>query len=41
MIARQGADEKLQLKDWKSDLLNKLTSKIAQIHKVNNIAIEL
>ncbi len=41
MIARQGADEKLQLEDWKTGLLNRLISEIAQIHKAHNIAIEL
>lgn len=40
MIAKQGADEKSQLEEWKADLLDKLTGEIAQIHKVNNIAIE-
>lgn len=40
MIAKQGADEKSQLEEWKADLLDKLTGKIAQIHKVHNIAIE-
>ena len=29
MIAKQGADEKLQLEDWKTGLLNRLTSEIA------------
>lgn len=29
MIARQGADEKSQLEEWKNDLLHNLTKKIA------------
>ena len=40
MIAKQGADEKSQLENWKTDLLNKLTSQIAEIHKAHNIAME-
>lgn len=40
MIARQGADEKSQLEEWKTELLNKLTSEIAQIHEAHNIAME-
>ncbi len=40
MIAKQGADEKSQLEEWKTDLLNKLTSEIAQIHKAHNFAME-
>lgn len=40
MIARQRADEKLQLEEQKTDLLHNLTKKIAQIHKANNIVIE-
>ena len=40
MIARQGADEKSQLEEWKADLLDNLTKEIAQIHKAHNIAME-
>ena len=40
MIAKQGAYEKSQLEEWKTDLLNKLTSEIAQIHKAHNFAME-
>ena len=40
MIAKQGADEKSLLEEWKTDLLDKLTTEIAQIHKVHNIAME-
>ena len=40
MIAKQGADEKSQLEEWKADLLHKLTGEIAQIHKAHDIAIE-
>ena len=40
MIAKQGADEKSQLENWKTDLLNKLTSEIAEIHKAHDIAME-
>ena len=40
MIAKQGADEKSQLENWKTNLLNKLTSEIAEIHKAHNIAME-
>lgn len=40
MIAKQGADEKSQLEEWKANLLDKLTSEIAEINKVHNIAIE-
>lgn len=40
MIARQGADEKSQLEEWKADLLYKLTGEIAQIHKAHNIEME-
>ena len=39
LIARQEA-EKSQLGLWKADLLHNLTSKIAQIHKAHNDAIE-
>ena len=41
MIARQGADEKSQLEEWKAELLNDLTSEIAQIHKVHNDAMKV
>lgn len=40
MIARQGVDGKSQLEKWKADLLNDLTNKIAQIHKMYNDAME-
>ncbi len=40
MIAKQGADEKSQLEEWKADLLHKLTGEIAQIHKAHDIAME-
>ncbi len=40
MIAKQGADEKSLLEEWKTDLLDKLTSEIAQIHEAHNIAME-
>ena len=40
MIARQGADEKSQLEEWKTDLLHNLTKEIAQIHKAHDIAME-
>lgn len=40
MIIIQAVDEKLKLENWKTDLLNRLTNEIAQIYKVNNIAIE-
>lgn len=41
MIVKQGIDKKLQIKDWKTSLLNRLTSEIAQIYKAYNIAMEL
>ncbi len=40
MIARQGADEKSQLEEWKTDLLHNLTKEIAQIHKAHDMAME-
>ena len=40
MIARQGADEKSQLEEWKNNLLQNLTKEIAQIHKAHNNAME-
>lgn len=40
MIARQGADEKSQPEEWKTELLHNLTKEIAQIHKAHNIAME-
>lgn len=40
LIARQGADEKSQLGEWKTDLLNNLTAEIAQIHKVHEDVME-
>lgn len=40
MIAKQGADKKSLLEEWKTNLLDKLTSEIAQIYKVYNIAME-
>ena len=40
LIARQGADEKSQLEEWKTDLLSNLTAEIAQIHKVHEDAME-
>ncbi len=40
MIARQGADEKSQLGEWKTELLHNLTKEIAQIHKAHNIVME-
>ena len=40
LIARQGADEKSQLEEWKTDLLGNLTAEIAQIHKVHKDAME-
>ncbi len=40
MIAKQEVDEKSQLENWKTDLLNKLTSEIAEIYKAHNIAME-
>ena len=39
LFARQGA-EKSQLEEWKADLLQNLTSEIAQIHKAHNDAME-
>lgn len=33
--------EKLQLEEWKANLLQNLISKITQIHKVNNKAIKV
>lgn len=41
LIARQGADEKSHLKEWKADLLNNLTAEISQIHKVHEEAMEV
>lgn len=38
-FARQGA-EKSQLEEWKANLLQNLTSEIAQIHKAHNDAME-
>lgn len=40
MIAMQKTHKKSQLENKKTDLLNKLTSEIAQIHKTHNIAME-
>ena len=40
MIPKQGADKKFQLEEWKANLLDKLTSEIATIHKLHNNAIE-
>ena len=40
MIARQGADEKSQLEEWKAVILDSLTKEIAQIHRVHNNAME-
>lgn len=40
LIAQQGADEKSQLEEWKADLLQNLTSEIAQIHKAHDDAME-
>ena len=39
LFAWQGA-EKSQLEEWKADLLQNLTSEIAQIHKAHNDAME-
>ncbi len=35
LIARKGGDEKSQLEEWKTDLLNHLTAEISQIHKMH------
>ena len=40
LIARQGAEEKSQLEEWKTDLLLNLTNEIAQIHKAQDDAME-
>ena len=40
MIAKQGTDEKSLLELWKTDLLDKLTTKIARIYKIDNIVME-
>ena len=40
LIARKGADEKSQLEEWKTDLLNHLTAEIVQIHKAHGRAME-
>lgn len=40
MIAKQRADKKLLLEEWKTNLLDKLTSEIAQIYKVYHIVME-
>lgn len=40
IIAKQGADEKSQLEEWKNDRLQNLTKEIAQIHKAHNNAME-
>lgn len=40
MIAKQGVDEKSLLEKEKTDLPDKLISKIAQIYKVHNIIIK-
>lgn len=39
LFARQGK-EKLQLEDWKADLLHNLTNEIAQIHKAHSDSME-
>ena len=42
MIARQGADEKLQLEEWKTGLMDSLTAEISQLHsKMHEEAIEI
>lgn len=41
MIARQEIDKKSQLEECKTDVLNKLTSKIVPIYKAHNIIIEV
>lgn len=41
MIARQGADEKSQLEEWKTGLMDSLTAKISQLHKMHEEAIEV
>ena len=33
LIAKQGADEKAQLEEWKEDLMTKLTSEVAQLQR--------
>ncbi|MCJ1346732.1 hypothetical protein MMC31_004950, partial [Peltigera leucophlebia] len=40
LIARQGADEKSQLEEWKADLLNNLTTEMAQLQKRHDDAME-
>ena len=35
MIAKQGADEKAQLEQWKEDLVSKLTYEMAQLRKAH------
>lgn len=40
LIAKQGADEKSQLEEWKNNLLKNLTKEIAQIHKAHNNTME-
>lgn len=40
LIVRQKMDEKLLLKEWKAELLNNLTIKISEIHKVHEEAIK-
>ena len=40
MIARQGADEKSQLEEWKAGLMNDRATEISQLHKMHEEAME-
>lgn len=40
LITRKGADEKSQLEEWKTELLNNLTAEITKIHKVHRHAMK-
>lgn len=40
LIAKQGADKKAQLKEWKEDLMAKLTSEMVQLQKAHEEAME-
>lgn len=40
LIAKQGADEKAQLEEWKEDLMAKLASEVVQLQKAHEEAME-
>ena len=40
MIAKQGADEKAQLKEWKAELITTLANEIVQLQRAHGEAVE-